>query len=257
MAGTGRAVALFFGLAVSGCDQQSPTSPPPSTLPALQVSSLTLTAPEHPLVAGTTVSLKAVARMSDGTDVAVFDGAQWVSDNPDVARVDARGTLDAVREGETTIRVDVKGASASLPVTVLMNMTGVWSITYIPVSCQSFARPPGCEGRHPRPTQRIESVTLFQTGDRISGEWLVPFEGRITGRGRVLLNGKACYTSDHSFDDEIAIEDWQMERTANTESFSGRAHWEEYNLSSWGSCNGTRSRTGMAGELRIIEFRRR
>jgi hypothetical protein len=47
-----------------------------------------------------------------------------------------------------------------------------------------------------------------------------------------------------------------MERTPGTDSFSGRAHWEEYDLSSWGSCDGTRSR-GIGGDLRIIEFRRR
>ena len=254
----GRAFAVFVVVsAAAGCAQQSPTSPPPSTVVPVQVAGLTLSAPEQPLVAGTTVSLKAIARMSDGTEVAVFDGAQWVSENPDVARVDTRGTLDVVREGETTVSVGVKGASASVTVTVVMNMTGVWSITYIPVSCHSIGGLPGCEGRHPRPATQIDSVTLSQIGDRVSGEWLrMPVEGRIAPGGRLVLNGHQCYTSDYGPADEQAIENWHMERS-DTDRFSGRAHWQEYSWTDWDSCTGTRSRSSQAGDLEIIDFRRR
>lgn len=218
--------------AVARCSRQTPTSPPPPTVAPIQVTNLTISGLEGPLVAGSTPSLRATAHLSDGTDFAVNEGAQWTSQNPDVVRVDARGTLDALREGQTTINVTVKGASATLPVTVVMNVTGVWSLTFVPLSCRHFGVPPGCTGRHPRPTQETGRMVLSQAGDQVSAVWFdnwnVPIEGRITPDGRLVLNGRHCFTLDHAPDTEISV-CAEMERAPGTDSFRGRAFWENYN----------------------------
>ena len=198
--------------------------------------------------------------MSDGSDLAVSENAQWTSQNPDIARIDAQGTLNALRDGQTTITASVKGATAALAVTVVMDLTGLWRITYIPVSCPSY-RVPGCSGRHiPRPTQDTDLLSVTQTGDRITGDGWMETEGRITPAGQLVLNGRRCYSSDHAFDSEAIVRDWEMDRTAGTDIFTGRAHWEYASIEGqWGQglCAGKRiSSTHAAGDLRIIEFRR-
>ena len=193
--------------------------------------------------------------MLDGSDFIVPDGAEWLSRDPEIARVDAQGALTAVREGSTTIVAAVKGAAAELPVTVLMNMTGVWRLTFIPVSCP-YDVIPGCLIRFTGRRPVTESVTVSQTADRVSTEWdVVQLEGRIGGGEPLIIDGQECFTSDHTFDTVIAVR-FEMVRTSGTDIFTGRARWEQYHLSSWGDCDGTRTKGGITGDLQILDFRR-
>ena len=193
--------------------------------------------------------------MLDGTDFIVPEGAEWVSRNPEIARVDEQGTVTALREGATTIVAAVKGAVAELPLTVLMNMTGVWRLTFIPVGCP-YEVIPGCLIRFTGRRPVTESVTLSQIGNLIEGEWdVVRIEGRIATGVQLIIEGQQCFTSDHTFDTVIAVR-WEMQRLAGTDSFSGRARWEQYHLSTWGDCNGTRGAGGIVGDLQILDFRR-
>lgn len=250
-----RALAGVVALAaVAGCNQQAPTSPPPPTVVPIQVVSLTISGLEGPLAAGGTASLRATAHMLDGTDFIVPDGAEWLSRDPEIARIDAQGALIAVREGATTIVAAVKGAEAELPVTVLMNLTGVWKLTFIPVSCP-YVVIPGCLIRFTGRRPVTELVTLSQTVDRVSGEWLVPVQGRVALDGQVVLHGRQCYSSDHTGDSEIAV-GWEMQRTS-ADSFSGRARWERYHTSGpYESCTGIRADSGIVGDLQVLDFRR-
>ena len=103
-------------------------------------------------------------------------------------------------------------------------------------------------------------MVLSQAGDQVSAVWFdnwnVPIEGRITPDGRLVLNGRHCFTSDHAPDTEISVRA-EMERAPGTDSFRGRAFWENYNTSlPMGSCTGIRVGDAAGGDLQIIEFRR-
>ncbi len=201
-------------------------NPTPSPSASLQVVSLTIFGLEEPLAAGTTASLRAIARMSDGSDVTISDGAQWASQDPDVAQIDGRGTLAAVREGQTRISVGVKGAVAAATATVVMNVAGTWTVTFVPISCPHFSIP-GCAGaRFAERTALADSALLSKQGDRVSGTWLVAVERRIPLGGRLVFNGRRCDVGDSSPGErETTLRNWEMERASDMVSFSGRADW--------------------------------
>jgi hypothetical protein len=73
----------------------------------------------------------------------------------------------------------------------------------------------------------------------------------------LVLAGSRCQVGDSSPGEiEVAIRDWQMQRSTDGVTFSGSLHWEQNGF--WerqGLCTGTRQ-GGIAGDLQILEFRR-
>ncbi len=104
-----RFAALFvlFTMACDG-DRPVPTAPSLTTTPVLV--NLTVQGPSS-IPPGETVSLKAVARYSDGAERDVTSEATWASTQQAVATVSA-GTVTGVALGRTLIRVEYSAPSA-------------------------------------------------------------------------------------------------------------------------------------------------
>lgn len=74
--------------------------------------------PIDPLAKGTQGQLKAIATLSDLTQMDVSALASWSSNNTSVATVDLDGTVSGVNVGTATIRASLGGESATAAVTV-------------------------------------------------------------------------------------------------------------------------------------------
>ncbi|WP_193003613.1 beta strand repeat-containing protein [Aeromonas simiae] len=74
--------------------------------------------PIDPLAKGTQGQLKAIATLSDLTQMDVSALASWSSNNTSVATVDLDGTVSGVNVGTATIRASLGGESATTAVTV-------------------------------------------------------------------------------------------------------------------------------------------
>jgi hypothetical protein len=112
-----RLAAMFFGALaltaatlVSACGE-SPTKSSPA------VASLTIDGARS-LVEGETLTLTATAHLSNGAAEPVSTGLTWVSDDPRVATIDARGVVTAVSAGQSQIRATFSSVSATTAVRV-------------------------------------------------------------------------------------------------------------------------------------------
>jgi hypothetical protein len=89
-----------------------------SSTPSPNVSAIAIS--PDPCAVGRTDSLhmKALATMPDGTKKDITTSAQWKTDNPKTATVDAKGNMVGVNAGVTKITVSYEGATGSLHCTV-------------------------------------------------------------------------------------------------------------------------------------------
>lgn len=88
--------------------------------PSVHATSVSLATGTLSLKNGTSQKLAATIAPLDATDP-----IEWSSSNPAVARVDANGTVTAVKAGTATITVQVSGLSASCEVTVWQPVTSI------------------------------------------------------------------------------------------------------------------------------------
>jgi hypothetical protein len=103
-------MALLASLTLVGCESV--------TVVSLEVDRIDITPDEVTLAEGETAALVAVPRAASGEPLS---GRQihWSVDAPDVASVDADGTVEALREGSTAVRARVEGVEGIASLTVL------------------------------------------------------------------------------------------------------------------------------------------
>ncbi|MBC8088369.1 MAG: Ig-like domain-containing protein [Phycisphaerae bacterium] len=106
-----RVAALVISTLIGGACKDSPTGPP-------AVATIALTVPNSSPVAGTSQTLLATPRGSNGTELRDRTVA-WNSSNTFVATVNTRGELTAVAPGTSTVTASIDGKSASAAITVL------------------------------------------------------------------------------------------------------------------------------------------
>ncbi|NJK43459.1 MAG: hypothetical protein HC933_03600 [Pleurocapsa sp. SU_196_0] len=99
------APSLFIVVALASCQNNPPTPPTVSSL-ALSVGATSSA------VIGEPVALSATATLSDGSQTG-DKTITWTSSQPDIASIDASGTLSAKRLGTVDITASVDGVSAS------------------------------------------------------------------------------------------------------------------------------------------------
>ena len=104
--------SLFGSVFLTTCDDQGDPDPDPDT----PVTGVTLSPGAFTLAIGDTRTLTATVSPGDADDASV----RWASDNPNVAGVDARGTVTARASGQATITVTTAdgGFTATSRVTV-------------------------------------------------------------------------------------------------------------------------------------------
>jgi hypothetical protein len=81
----------------------------------------------HSLAEGNTLTLTATVHWSNGVTAAATSGVSWVSDDPRVATVDARGVVTAVKAGQSQIRAtfdSVSGSTALQVTAVAVRVSG-------------------------------------------------------------------------------------------------------------------------------------
>ncbi|SDE28925.1 SpoIID/LytB domain protein [Paenibacillus sp. UNCCL117] len=94
--------------------------------PALQ--SISISSPAEALRVGETFTMTVRAFYSNGTDRPVTEGVAFDSSHPEVAAIDADGTITAIAPGTTVIRADYEGQSKEYALEVLaeeVTLTGI------------------------------------------------------------------------------------------------------------------------------------
>jgi hypothetical protein len=127
-----RFTLVVVALAIVGCAKAAPTAPAPAA--AATAVSLSITAPSGPVVSGASFVLATSATLSDGTTQSAVTG-KWSVNNPEIASVDASGRVTTTGFGRAIVTLEYLGATTSASVTVLPNMAGEWTGTYLVTEC--------------------------------------------------------------------------------------------------------------------------
>lgn len=112
----------------SACHSDSPAAPT-RTLVAIELSQTALVVPRNE-----TVSLQATGSFSDGSREDVTTQASWQVPDTAVAQVVGPGRISGVAPGQTVVRADYRGSSATRPVTVRRRtaLSGVVGVSTTP-----------------------------------------------------------------------------------------------------------------------------
>ncbi len=112
----------------SACHSDSPAAPT-RTLVSIEMSQTALVVPRNE-----TVSLQAMGSFSDGSREDVTTQASWQVLDTAVAQVVGPGRISGVAPGQTVVRADYKGSSATRPVTVRRRsaLSGVVGVSTTP-----------------------------------------------------------------------------------------------------------------------------
>ncbi len=173
--------ASLLLFATIGCDDSSPGA---------RVTGVVVSLPDI-LVVGS----RQQADVSIGTDAAgttPTPTVTWETSDPSVIRVDASGRAEAVGPGSAFVTAHASGVSGTARVSVVPAAAGTWSGSIVRETCID---PAGCY-LVPGPREVIDGrLTLTQTADRVSGEFVtasgvrVALSGRVDTAGVITLSG--------------------------------------------------------------------
>jgi Bacterial Ig-like domain (group 2) len=186
---------ILCALLLSSCggSQSSPVAPTPVAplTPAATLVSLSITAATQTVLVGSSHTITATGRFSDGSSRVV--AASWSSTAPDVINVDSDGRLTALGAGMASIAASFGGHSASADFRGLPDFAGQWAVEWRLIGCDVPAR--WGDGFCNVDGTIEGTLTLARTdGDRVSGTYDngVGWDGSVTGQ--VSIDGTLTIT---------------------------------------------------------------
>ncbi len=163
-------------LALSACDRSGPTMPRNAAQQvqqapaqaAVTAGTIVVTSSKAAYFIGETETF--VASLRSGGDVIRITDGTWATDTPNIATVDASGTVTIVGQGWANISCTSRGAAGHKEIWGRVDCTGAWSGTYSIRRCElqgDFPDPRFCE-THGGTGLPIELV-LTQEGEALRG----------------------------------------------------------------------------------------
>ncbi|MEZ4431542.1 MAG: Ig-like domain-containing protein [bacterium] len=193
----GRAALLAVGAARVTARQGEIVAPPQTiTVRDARVVGLTVAGDPAPIVVGTQRPLRATAALSDGTDADYTGRAEWQSDAPAIARVDAAGRVTGIAPGQARITARF-GDVSSAPFSVTVQAVAAVELTLDPdeitVSVGDIARLTARARYNDGTSADVTAQALWQSANPVvatAGQGpdagvvrgLAPGETRVTAR---------------------------------------------------------------------------
>jgi hypothetical protein len=229
-------------VAQTGCGESKPPTAPTSTPPVDTVAIQIAPPPGDAGVVGASTPLSATV-LVNGVARPDSPGIAWRSSDPGVARIDDRGVLTGVAQGQTVITATAGKAVGTLPVEVVSALPGTMTVVWAAKDCtQTHAF---CNGGVPRSFSA--PVTITQVGGQVSAEWgrlnymvgYPPFSGRMHADGSMDLSGSNCILDDIGRGTMYRLTDFRLQRRADGIYEGSVRHLQE------GNCTGTSSYRGV------------
>jgi hypothetical protein len=196
-------------VALQGCGRNgSPTAPAqvvPTSSSAVQAIQIAGSSTDKTFIPGQKVQLRAVARLSNGSEEDITGLATWMSDNPSVATVSS-GLVTAVERGTALVRASYQNAAGETSFSVVDDLAGSsGTAPTIPQSSPTGGAPDvSTPGGSTNPTIPATPPTVQRLV--ITGEDTIP-TGR-SGQFRAI-----AYMSDGSQKDVTASSDWRSDNS--------------------------------------------
>jgi Big-like domain-containing protein len=229
-------------LAQIGCgDSKTPGAPTPG-LPAETVAVQIAPPPGDAGVVGRSTPLSATV-LVNGVAQTGQSGVVWSSSNTAVARVDERGVLTGVAQGQTVITAATRNGTGTLTLEVVPALPGTMTIVWLSQDCTQPSA--YCVSGVPKP--QSAQLTVTQVGGEIGADWgrvnymtgYPPFSGRIHADGSMDLSGSRCSLDDIGRGNLYALTNFRMQRRGDGIYEGSVRHVQE------GSCNGSSSYRGV------------